>query len=76
MRPLGLSATRLALLLRVPANRITAIITGERAFTADTALLLARAFGTTAEFWLNMQAGHELSKAKAPLRGPARGRPD
>jgi addiction module HigA family antidote len=67
MRPLGLSANALALALRVPATRIGAIIReGEpRAVTADTALRLARYFGTTPRFWLNLQAGHDLSRAEA-----------
>jgi addiction module HigA family antidote len=67
MKPLGLSANALALALRVPANRITGIVNGERAVSAATALRLARYFGTTPEFWVNMQAGHELSKARAEI---------
>jgi addiction module HigA family antidote len=65
MKPLGLSDNGLAMALRVPANRITGIVNGERAVTADTALRLARYFGSTAEFWINLQAGHDLSKARA-----------
>ena len=61
MRPLGLSANALALALRVPATRV-----GEpRAVTADTVLRLARYFGTTARFWLNLQSAHDLSHAEA-----------
>ena len=67
MKPLNLSANALALALRVPANRITAIINGERAVSADTALRLARYFGTTPELWVTMQAGHDLSKARAEI---------
>jgi addiction module HigA family antidote len=67
LKPLGLSANALALALRVPANRITGIIKGRRAVSADTALRLALYFGTTPEFWINMQAGHDLSKARAEL---------
>ena len=67
MKPLGLSANALALAVRVPANRITGIINGERAISADTALRLARYFGTTAEFWMNLQAGHDLTKARAEI---------
>jgi addiction module HigA family antidote len=67
MKPLGLSANALALALRVPANRITGIINGQRAVSADTALRLARYFGTSAEMWVNMQAGHDLSKARAEI---------
>jgi addiction module HigA family antidote len=67
LKPMGLSGHALALALRVPANRITTIINGERAVSADTALRLARYFGTTPEFWVNMQAGHDLSKARAEI---------
>jgi len=67
MKPLGLSANALALALRVPATRIGDILRDEkpRAVTADTALRLARYFGTTAEFWLNLQAAYDLSAAQA-----------
>ena len=67
LKPLDLSSNALALALRVPANRITAIVKGERAMTADTALRLARYFGTTAQFWMNAQAAHDLSKAERAL---------
>ena len=62
LKPLALSANALALALRVPATRIGAIIKGERAVTADTALRLARFFGTSPEFWLNLQGLHDLTK--------------
>jgi addiction module HigA family antidote len=64
LEPLGLSAHALALALRVPANRITAILAGERAVTAPTALRLAHYFGTSAGFWLNLQKGWELEVAE------------
>ena len=64
LAPLGLSVNALAIALRVPATRIGAIVKCERAVTADTALRLARFFGTTAEFWINLQAMHDLSKAR------------
>lgn len=64
LEPLGLSANALALALRVPANRIQAIVNGQRAITADTALRLGRYFGTTPEFWVNLQSAYELDKAK------------
>jgi antitoxin HigA-1 len=64
IKPLGLSANSLAIALRVPATRIGSIIKGERAVTADTALRLARFFGTSPEFWLNLQAMHDLTKAQ------------
>jgi addiction module HigA family antidote len=67
LKPLGLSANALSLALRVPANRIGAILKGERGVSADTALRLARFFGTTPEFWINLQAMHDLTKAKAEI---------
>ena len=60
MAPKGLSANQLALSLRIPANRITAIIAGKRGITADTALRLARYFGTSAEVWMGLQADYDL----------------
>jgi addiction module HigA family antidote len=65
MQPHGLSANALALALRVPATRIGAIIRRDRprAVSADTALRLARYFGTTPEFWLNLQSAYDLSMA-------------
>ena len=65
MRPLGLSARRLAEEIDVPPNRITEIIRGRRNVTADTAIRLGRRFGTTAQFWLNLQDAHDLSRAEA-----------
>jgi len=65
MAPLGISANALSRDLDVPPNRITAIVAGERAVTADTALRLSRHFGTSAQFWLNLQASHDLSVAEA-----------
>jgi len=65
MEPFGLSARALARELGVPANRITEILNGVRAITADTALLLAGRFGTTAELWMNLQTAHDLEKARA-----------
>jgi addiction module HigA family antidote len=59
----------------VPANRISAIVPGERNVTADTALRLARALGITAEFWLNLQQSYELRLAeqtRRPLQRSAR----
>ncbi len=64
IKPLGLSANALAIALRVPATRIGSIVKGERGVTADTALRLARFFGTSPEFWLNLQAMHDLTKAQ------------
>ena len=64
LKPLGMSANALAMSLRVPATRIGAIVKGERSVTADTALRLARFFGTSAEFWMNLQAMHDLTKTR------------
>lgn len=60
---LGLSANAFARALGVPTNRITAILNGQRGVTADTALRLARYFGTGAQFWLNLQKAYELRRA-------------
>ena len=64
LEPLGLSVNALSLALRVPATRMQGIAKGERGITADTALRLARYFGTTPEFWMNLQTAYELDKAK------------
>ncbi|MEO0034143.1 MAG: hypothetical protein RLZZ501_166 [Pseudomonadota bacterium] len=65
LTPLGISAHRLALELRVPATRISDILRERRAVTADTALRLARYFGTSAQFWINLQTAYDLSKTEA-----------
>ena len=65
LKPLGLSVNALAMALRVPATRIGAIVKGERAISADTALRLARYLGTSPEFWMGLQAMHDLTKARA-----------
>ena len=64
MEPFGLSANALAKALLVPANRITAILNGSRAITADTALRLARYFNTTPQSWINLQSNYELEVAR------------
>jgi addiction module HigA family antidote len=61
---LGMSAAELARQLEVLTNRITEILNGRRAITGDTALRLAHFFGTTAEFWLNLQSLHEIRLAR------------
>ena len=60
----GLTVNALALALRVPANRIGSIIKGQRGITADTALRLARYFGTSAQMWMNLQAKYDLEAAE------------
>jgi addiction module HigA family antidote len=64
MKPLGLTANRLAINLRVPAARIGEIVNGRRAITADTALRLARYFGTSPQFWINLQSNYDIEKAQ------------
>jgi antitoxin HigA-1 len=66
--PLGITQNALALKIRVPATRIGDIVHGKRAVTPDTALRLARFFGNSPEFWLNLQQMHDLSKARLELR--------
>jgi addiction module HigA family antidote len=65
--PFGISQNALALKIRVPATRIGEIVHGKRAITPDTALRLARFFGSSPEFWLNLQQMHDLSKARLEL---------
>lgn len=62
-----LSANRLALGLRVPSGRITDILNGKRSVTSETALRLARFFGTSAEFWMNLQARYDLAVTQKKL---------
>jgi len=64
LRELGMSAAALSRQLEVPTNRITAILNGRRAITGDTALRLAHFFGTSAQFWLNLQSLYDLRLAE------------
>jgi addiction module HigA family antidote len=63
LKPLGMSMNKLATEFHVPANRITQIVEGDRSITGETALRLARYFGTAAEFWLGMQKDYDLQLA-------------
>ncbi len=63
----GITANALALALRIPANRLTEIINGRRSLSADTALRLARFFGTSAQMWMNLQAKYDLESAEDAL---------
>ena len=72
LSPLGMSANKLALALRVPATRINDIVNEKRGITADTALRLSRYFGTTPKFWTNMQASWELEVAEDQLGNAVR----
>ena len=60
LKPMGISQNRLALNIGVPARRINEIVLGKRGITADTALRLAKFFGTSAEFWLGLQSQYDL----------------
>ena len=65
LEELSITPTELARQLRVPANRITQIIQGKRAVTGDTALRLGHWFGTSAQFWLNLQSAYDIRLAQA-----------
>jgi antitoxin HigA-1 len=64
LREIGMSAAALARQIDVPVNRVTGIINGQRGITADTALRLGHWFGTSPEFWLNLQSLYELRRAR------------
>lgn len=68
LKELNMSAAALARHLKVPTNRITEILNGRRSITGDTALRLAHFFGTSAEFWLNLQMLYELRRAEKKTR--------
>lgn len=63
----SLSANKLALALRVPSGRITSILNGKRAITPETALRLARYFGNSPQFWMNLQTSYELQVAEQTI---------
>jgi addiction module HigA family antidote len=65
LEEIAVTPTELARQLRVPANRITQIVQGKRAVTGDTALRLGHWFGTSAQFWLNLQSAYDLRVAEA-----------
>ncbi len=67
IKPLGLSQYRVAKDIGVPTLRVTQIVRGERSITADTALRLARYFGTSANVWLRLQARYDLEMAEAKI---------
>jgi len=64
LNPLGISQNRLARAMDVPPRRINEIVHGKRAVTADTALRLARALGTSEQFWMGLQADYDLEEAR------------
>ena len=63
----GLSANKLSLALRVPSGRVTSILNGKRAITPETALRLARFFGNSARFWMNLQTRYDIAVAEREL---------
>ncbi len=65
IKPMGISAYELARRLRVPAPRVNDIVLERRGISADTAVRLSRFFGTTDQFWLNLQSAYEISRVKA-----------
>ncbi|MGB9072810.1 MAG: HigA family addiction module antitoxin [Terriglobales bacterium] len=65
LKPMGLSVYELAKRLRVPAPRMNDIVLERRGISADTAVRLSRFFGTTEQFWLNLQGAYEISRVKA-----------
>ena len=75
LKALGMSAAELARTLKVPTNRITGILNGQRAITGDTALRLAHFFGTSATFWLNLQSLYELRVAEKKVGNAIRALP-
>jgi antitoxin HigA-1 len=75
LQTLGMSAAELARKLGVPTNRITQILNGQRAVTGDTALRLAHFFGTSPEFWLNLQSLYELRLAQQKAGKTIKGLP-
>ena len=75
LKELGMSAAELARNLDVPTNRVTGILNGQRAITGDTALRLAHFFGTSAEFWLNLQSLYELRLAQKKVGKSVRALP-
>ncbi len=68
LKPLGISQNKLARAMGVPPRRINEIVHGKRAITADTALRLARALGTSEQFWMGLQADYDLEEARRRAR--------
>lgn len=67
LKPLGVTQYRIAKAIRVPQRRISEIVQGKRGISADTALRFGRFFGMEAEFWINLQAHHDLEVARDAL---------
>ncbi len=69
LEPLGMTPNALAIALRVPASRIGEIVNGKRSITAPTAMRLARYFGSSVRFWMNLQSYYDLAVAEDELAG-------
>jgi antitoxin HigA-1 len=69
LHPLGLTPHALAMALQVPATRINDVVRERRSVTADTALRLAKHLGTSAEFWMGLQADYDMAQARASMQG-------
>jgi antitoxin HigA-1 len=74
LRPLDVSQVRFARHLGIPLQRVNQVVRGKRGVTAETAWLFAQALGTSPEFWMNLQTGHDLA-ARRPVRRVAAFRP-
>lgn len=70
LEPMGIAQTALAEKLGIPVQRINELVNGKRGVTPETAWLLAGAFGTTPEFWTNLQAAHDLARARPQKKVP------
>lgn len=68
LHPLGLTQAKLARSLDIPLNRVNELVRGKRGVTPQSALLLARYFGNSPEFWMNLQTAHDLSRARQATR--------
>jgi addiction module HigA family antidote len=68
LQEIGVSLNELARALRVPMNRISAIVNGNRAITVNTAMRLARYFGTSPQYWLNLQSAYDVEVAEREIR--------
>ncbi len=75
LEPLRLSQSELARALNIPLNRVNELVRGKRGITPESALLLSQYFGNSAEFWMNLQTAHDLSRARQDLRKEIRKRP-
>jgi len=68
LEPMGLTQVALARAIRIPQNRVNELVRGKRGVTPQTALLFSEYFGNSAEFWMNLQSAHELTKARMESR--------